>query len=137
MHAPTLPRSHAPGAPTTLHALAYDSLVAIAHLRKDTYLPAVLFDVAAERIRQDQLVDKGKHPFSCANSVVRDLPKLPILAEEFGEVAKALYEYTFLGSELDLNQQRHHLRAELIQLAAVAVAWAESLTPPLTDAPRS
>jgi NTP pyrophosphatase (non-canonical NTP hydrolase) len=44
--------------------------------------------------------------------------KLAVLMEEVGEVARALIE----------KEPVDDLRAELIQVAAVAHAWAESLT---------
>ena len=45
--------------------------------------------------------------------------KLAVLAEEFGEVANALLETDF-G-----NDTQAHVEEELIQVAAVAVAWVE------------
>lgn len=48
---------------------------------------------------------------------VLDLAKLGVLAEELGEVARAV-----------LDGDGDGLRAELAQVAAVAVAWLESLT---------
>lgn len=81
----------------------------------------ILAIVAAERQRQDQLVASGEFPFNCSAPDIDPHRKLPILGEEFGEVAKALYEHSLgVGSEA-------HLKTELIQLAAVAVAWAESI----------
>lgn len=44
--------------------------------------------------------------------------RFPILVEEVGEVAKALNE----------GASREELRAELIQVAAMAAAWAEAIT---------
>ena len=48
--------------------------------------------------------------------------KLPVLSEEVGEVSEALQRPGLLSAA-----HRAHLREELIQVAAVACAWAESL----------
>lgn len=82
-------------------------------------LDQVLDAVAAERERQEQ-----KHRGStCASKDVPHTRKFLVLMEEVGEVAQAINDGTLTVKE------RAHLRAEIIQVAAVAVAWAESLTP--------
>ncbi len=87
---------------------------------------SVIATILRERARQDQLVADGRHPFSCADSNIPGSMKLPVLAEEFGEVAKALYE---LDNELVLDPTAtHNLRTELTQCAAVCVAWLQSLS---------
>jgi hypothetical protein len=73
--------------------------------------------VAVERQRQDELVADGSIPIDCTDPDVSDATKLLILAEEFGEVARAINDHEHIAI----------LREELIQTAAVAVAWAESL----------
>ena len=50
----------------------------------------------------------------CSSLDVDDRTKLAVLTEEVGEVARALLDGT-------------DLRAELVQVAAVAVAWLEAL----------
>lgn len=53
---------------------------------------------------------------------------ITILGEEFGEVAKEVYEYK--SALMDSEQERtalRNLRAELIQVAAVAVAAVEQI----------
>lgn len=78
---------------------------------------AMVFErVAAERRRQSELKASGKFAYTAADDVVGGL-KLAILVEEVGEVAKALNEGDDLAS----------LQAELVQVAAVATAWAESI----------
>jgi hypothetical protein len=72
--------------------------------------------VVLERARQDQLLAAGKFPFNCANTIVGSLFKLPILTEEVGEVGKAILE----TDSVELSK-------ELIQVAAVCVAWLEAL----------
>ena len=95
----------------------------------------VLDAICAERDRQDGFVETGVFPFNCSSSEVSDKEKLPILGEEFGEVCRAVYEREHqprAGSTEECyrmcDERREHLRDELIQLAAVAKAWAESLT---------
>lgn len=111
----------------------------------------VLEDVRRERDRQEQLRRDGRFPYTCADPGIADHARLPILAEEFGEVAKALVERDIYKAQYyndfpdrDITaEQRHYggatpperllryrdeLRTELVQLAAVAVAWAEALT---------
>lgn len=80
-------------------------------LRMDRVWP----EIRAERWRQECKIRTGKIPWDCADPDVSDDAKLAVLAEEFGEVARALLE------------SGGNLRDELIQTAAVAVAWAESL----------
>ena len=69
----------------------------------------VLADIADERARQDEKWgDQSGHPYLLWNA---------ILGEEVGEVSRVLLE--------DLDAKR--LRAELVQVAAVAVAWVETI----------
>lgn len=77
--------------------------------------------IGAERDRQERLVAEHKHLgwCSCADPATPTEYRLAVLAEEFGEVAMALNELR-VGSPADL-------RAELIHVAAVAVAWVEGL----------
>jgi NTP pyrophosphatase (non-canonical NTP hydrolase) len=72
--------------------------------------------VEAERRRQESLRDAGKFDATCADLAPRSGQSLAILTEELGEVARALNE----------KEPIEHLREELIQVAAVAVAWAEA-----------
>ena len=71
-----------------------------------------------ERLRQHE---KWIAPHSwgqgdCSSTEVAPLVKLAVLAEEFGEVARAILEH----------QGDERLRAELVQVAAVAIAWLET-----------
>ena len=62
----------------------------------------------------------GTHPWGsgdCSSRDVHFLVKYAVLAEEVGEVSRAVLESDFVS-----------LKAELVQVAAVAVAWLESLT---------
>jgi NTP pyrophosphatase (non-canonical NTP hydrolase) len=92
----------------------------------------VILDIMNERLRQDELIRRGVLPFNCADRYVVNAFKLPVLIEEVGEVGKALYEWNIAPSSALLSK-RAHLRTELIQVAAVAAAWAESLTEELAE----
>ncbi len=74
---------------------------------------AVLYEVAAERQRQDAQWERspGYWPGDLSE-------KLAVLGEEHGEVCRAVVE----------REGDSRLREELIQVAAVAVAWAETLS---------
>ena len=51
-----------------------------------------------------------------------------MLTEEIGEVAEAID----LLEQVDSRARREHLITEIVQVAAVAVAWLESLEPQST-----
>lgn len=77
-----------------------------------------LQDVGVERYRQESLVG-SKFVSSCATTgadAMHDADRLAVLAEEFGEAAREVVEC-----------DRAKLRTELVQVAAVAVAWIEAL----------
>lgn len=76
--------------------------------------------IRAERHRQEQLFKSGTLTFRVCDPDVAYGHKLAVLVEETGEVAEAILEQTE-ASGLD------DLRKELVQVAAVAVAWLESL----------
>lgn len=73
---------------------------------------AVLFAVAAERERQNKQWRRTPGVWDEPDGI-----KLAVLVEEVGEVA----------SEIQPGGSTDKLRAEPIQVAAVAVAWAETL----------
>ncbi len=79
----------------------------------------ILQDVVEERLRQ---IDKwgGATGDGVENPRQSDYVRLRVLAEEFGEVAEAM------GRPEDGNG-KGDLRKELVQVAAVAVAWIEGL----------
>lgn len=95
----------------------------------------VLDLVAAERARQRALLAEGAIHDDCASSETDLDACLRVLGEEFGEVARAIdaiksMQRRFAGTvtlPLRTGESLRHLRDELVQLAAVAVATAESL----------
>lgn len=100
--------------------------------------PAALADIVKERKRQEQLKADGKFTFTCADPI-SNATKLAILAEEFGEVAKEVTDMLIFdakghGSKTSKRNQKNYeigqrakLRDELVQVAAVCVAWCEAL----------
>ena len=109
----------------------------------------VLFDVQVERIRQERLKADGKFKWTCADVLwipksrtkvprfISQENRLAVLAEEFGEVSNEVVEYGITfdkydeeGMELPPHRHAYYLeriRKELIQVAAVAVAWCEAI----------
>lgn len=73
--------------------------------------------ILAERDRQEERYPER----TCADVRMSNPDRLTVLAEEFGEVAKETCD------ELRGFNKRAPLREELIQVAAVAVAWIEGL----------
>jgi hypothetical protein len=82
--------------------------------------------VHAERDRQNALFAEGKLPFTCASRTADAKRKLRVLVEEIGEVAEAI---DMLEGSRNTKAAAAHLIDELIQVAAVCVAWLESLEP--------
>lgn len=86
----------------------------------------VLHDVAVERGRQEAKCREQRELGvdgwrTCADPQLPDDARLAVLVEEVGEVARELCERR-IG-----NGDTQRLRTELVQLAAVAVAWIEGI----------
>lgn len=92
---------------------------------EDKHREGVLSDVRGERMRQDELCSdyfnrqNGWRKFSESDSKLEY--KLAVLGEEVGEVSTAVLR----SSDVDTDVQ---LYDELVQVAAVAVAWAEAIS---------
>lgn len=79
--------------------------------------------VNRERGRQERLAATGRFPHTIADSRITHDRRLAILVEEVGEVSKRL-------NELEASSHVHydaHLAQELVQVAACAVGWLETL----------
>lgn len=87
----------------------------------------ILALVAAERKRQDRLVADGELKWNCATHGLNPLELFLVVAEEYGEVAQALHNQLHNHGVNRADARKTDLRTELIHLAAVAVAWAESI----------
>jgi NTP pyrophosphatase (non-canonical NTP hydrolase) len=99
---------------------------------------AIYNAITAERNRQEQLKQNGKFLWTCAdNHGSHDNErKLAVLSEEVGEVAHEVTDEMIFLDKLEkdpceadhiLKAYRSRLRAELVQVAAVCVAWIEAL----------
>lgn len=86
-------------------------------------LALVLEDVAAECRRQDVLKAQGRFKYHCGDSEMTDGERILVLGEEFGEACRAALENAALAND----KHRLVLRAELVQIAAVATKWIEGI----------
>lgn len=86
----------------------------------------VFAKIAAERQRQRELFSAGKITFDCASGVPDSNRKLRVLMEEVGEVAQELDRLEGCRDKRAERFVREDLEDELVQVAAVAVAWLES-----------
>ena len=93
--------------------------------RTNTWL--ALNEIEAERERQERKCAEkraeGLTWLTCADPRMPDGEKLAVLMEEVGEVARELCD-----ARAAREAPGRNLRVELIQVAAVAVAWAEALS---------
>ncbi len=83
---------------------------------------AILDLVASERGRQVFLKSQGKFAYTCADPEITHAEASAVLSEETGEVAHEVNE-GIGGRYID----KRRLLKELIEVAAVAVAWAEKV----------
>lgn len=103
----------------------------------------ILLAIGNERSRQEKLKFDGKFLWTCADNDITHHEKLGVLAEEFGETAKEVVDY---GISIDkcmkekisfpLHRRLYFLkriREELIQVAAVCVAWCEAIDKEIED----
>lgn len=105
-------------------------------------LNSIIVDIVAERVRQDLLVKTGKFAWNCSKIWVPNSEKLAVLNEETGEVSKEVVEQIierdkYIKESLHYPNHRKlsHLRdlkSELIQVAAVCLAWIEALNEEMT-----
>lgn len=84
---------------------------------------AALESVRDERTRQEWLKQAGRFEFTPADPGMSNGQRLGCLMEELGEVARAMLE----GENAVNDKHDVDLRKELIQVAALAVAWVEYL----------
>lgn len=88
--------------------------------------------IADERARQERLRESGKFLHTCASEDFKAFThfgRATVLGEEFGEVCRAALDAELVaeGRKNDPALVRAKLREELIQTAAVAVAYIEAL----------
>jgi hypothetical protein len=83
--------------------------------------------IAAERDRQRQLFQTGEITLDCGSPLPDPNRKLRVLLEEIGEVAQELDKLEGCADRRSERFVIEDLETELVQVAAVAVAWLESL----------
>ena len=83
--------------------------------------------VVAERERQDVLKAQGRFEFTCADDALTNAEKLACLTEELGEVAREVLTQEGRRLARDTMGTKEALRKEIVQVAAVALAWIEAL----------
>jgi NTP pyrophosphatase (non-canonical NTP hydrolase) len=84
----------------------------------DGSIQEICWDIYEERLRQDK-----KWGDQSGN---KDSVWSTVLTEEVGEAAQEVLRYEY-GTDINKSIALSNLRAELIQVAAVAVAWVEAL----------
>ncbi len=84
----------------------------------------VAVHVLAEMARQDTLKAQGRFARHCGDDDQTDMARFCILAEEFGEVARAVVEINGLSND---HKGDADLRKELIQTAACCMKWVEGI----------
>lgn len=90
----------------------------------DEYMPAPYITMQNERIKAH---NKFGDTAGGVESFAWDSPKwLPILGEEFGEVARVICEYN-LGN-INRDRMKDLLGKELAQVGAMTAAWLDALS---------
>ena len=88
-------------------------------------------DIADERARQERLRKSGKFLHTCASpdfTAFSHFGRVTVLGEEFGEVCRAALDVEKVAEGRDdPTTALAKLRAELVQAAAVAVAYIEAI----------
>lgn len=84
-----------------------------------------------ERARQDDLKAAGKFLYTCADKELSHADCGIVLGEEYGEVCRAVLNVkglAFDSAPVGKSPAKiAHLQQELVQVAAVACAWLESM----------
>lgn len=79
--------------------------------------------IDAERARQEQLKTEGRFFETPASTKMLPYLKACILTEETGEVCAAVMQ----EAKACNDRTKANVKAELVQVAAIAVAWLESI----------
>lgn len=94
--------------------------------------PHIYFAIADERCRQERLHLEGKFTHTCWSpdfGAFTHFARVSVLGEEYGEVCRAALDVENVtgGRCGSAAERRAKLRKELIEVAAVAVAYIEGL----------
>ncbi len=85
----------------------------------------ILYDISAERERQETLKVEGRFEHTLADADFADGLKLACIIEEVAEVGKCLLAKA--GTHNDGDSSDKALYKELTQISALCVAWCEFL----------
>lgn len=85
-----------------------------------------IWEIQSERRRQDKLKAAGRFEFTCADAGLTNAEKLACLTEELGELAQEVLTQEGRRLARDTTGTPAGLRRELVQVAAVALAWLEA-----------
>lgn len=91
---------------------------------------AAFLEILAERQKQERLREAGKFLYTCAErdfTAFTHFARATVLGEEMGEVCRAVLDVEGVAEGRGKPGAREKLRAELVQVAAVAVAYLEAL----------
>jgi DNA-binding PucR family transcriptional regulator len=90
---------------------------------------AVLAEVAAERRRQDARWGEQNHPDGAGPAYAEEASRRREECERAAEAGQLTWRHILLEevAEAGAEHEPKRLREELIQVAAVAVAWAEAI----------
>lgn len=90
--------------------------------RRQVYINRII----DERLRQEELKASGKFRYTCADAEMLNSERLTVLVEEVGEVARAVLETGNLAND----KHQGDVKKELVQVAAVCLAWLEATDKP-------
>jgi hypothetical protein len=92
-------------------------------------LMAVLAEVAAERRRQDARWGEQNHPDGAGPAYAAEAARRRAGSERAAEAGQLTWRHILLEevAEAGAEHEPKRLREELIQVAAVAVAWAQAI----------
>lgn len=90
-------------------------------------LELILNEIKTERLRQGEMKREGRFLYTCADDGLTNAEKMTVLLEEVGEVAREVLTQEGRRLARDTVETKEALRKELIQVAAVSLAWIEAL----------
>jgi hypothetical protein len=100
----------------------------------NSILVGALIDLVDERRGQEEIGDRKREAgidwCSCADPDMAggDGGRYLVLGEEFGEVGRAILEAGYGSRDAAISTEwERRLRAELVQVAAVSLAWIEAI----------
>lgn len=113
--------------------LVYRAAQPAERIRRDRVVSQALTAIVLERIRQEEIGDRKRDAgiawLSCADPAMDggDFARFTVLGEEVGEVGRAVLETTYALTANLRDAYLRDLRKELVQVAAVALAWIEAV----------